>query len=77
MNGQTVMASLKTDEATREIPILVCTADDRPETAENVLAAGCRDVLLKPFSSEQLLDAVGRILRPRPDEPPPGPIAAA
>jgi CheY-like chemotaxis protein len=76
MNGRAVVDSLKADESSREIPILICTADDREETAAACMAAGCTDVLIKPFSSEQLLDAVGRVLRARP-LPPSGPVSAA
>src|SRR6185369_17320578 len=56
MSGNAVIAHLKQEPSTQDIPIVVCTADDREETAEACRAAGCIDVLLKPFSSEQLLD---------------------
>jgi len=77
MSGNAVIAHLKQEPSTQDIPIVVCTADDREETAEACRAAGCIDVLLKPFSSEQLLDVVGRILRARPNNSPSGPISAA
>ncbi len=78
MNGLTVIETLKADDTSRDIPILVCTADDRAETRDASVAAGCTDLLLKPFSSEQLVDAVERILDgPRAADPPPGPEDAA
>jgi two-component system cell cycle response regulator DivK len=77
MSGRTVIANLKSDDTTREIPILVCTADDRRETLDACLAEGCTGYLLKPFSSEQLLEAVERILTETRDGAPSGPAPAA
>jgi CheY-like chemotaxis protein len=77
MNGLAVLAELKSDEATAGIPVLVCTADDRPETLESCTDAGCAGFLLKPFSSEQLLEAVTRVLGEREETPPTGPLEVA
>jgi CheY-like chemotaxis protein len=77
MNGRIVLESLKGEDETRGIPILICTADDREETRDECRRAGCTDLLLKPFSSEQLLDAVGRILDESRDGAPSGPAGAA
>jgi CheY-like chemotaxis protein len=77
MSGVTVIKSLKAEEITDSIPILVCTADDREETAKECQEAGCADLLLKPFSSEQLLEAVERILATSRDGAPSDPAGAA
>jgi CheY-like chemotaxis protein len=77
MNGVTVLKSLKADKVTRSIPVIVCTADDREETAHACRDAGCTDLLLKPFSSEQLLEAVGRVLAATQDGAPSPPAGAA
>jgi two-component system KDP operon response regulator KdpE len=62
VNGLTVASDLKADETTREIPILVCSADDRAETIAACMNAGCSEYLLKPFSADDLLGAVERTL---------------
>jgi len=77
MNGITVLESLRAEEITSSIPVIVCTADDREETASACREAGCTDLLLKPFSSEQLLEAVERVLATTRDEAPSGPAGAA
>ena len=63
VSGLAVAVKLKGDEATREIPILVCSADDREETMRACISAGCSEYLKKPFSAEDLLAAVERTLR--------------
>lgn len=79
IDGLAVANDLKTDEATRAIPILVCSADSRQETIEACLEAGCSEYLVKPFSADDLLAAVERTLARdgRPVPPGHGPGAAA
>lgn len=81
VNGLTVIEQLKADEKTAEIPILVCSADDRGETIAACRAAGCAEYLIKPFSAEQLIEAVEAVLAEGGDTPPvdtpPGPTIAA
>ena len=77
MNGRAVITNLRKDKATREIPILVCTADDRQETVDECVAAGCTDYLIKPFSSEQLIAAVEKILDAVVNRTPSDPAGAA
>jgi CheY-like chemotaxis protein len=77
MPGTWVIEELKRDDTTREIPILVCTADEREETRRTCFASGCDAYLLKPFSAEQLLDAVGRVLSGSSDGEPHGPTGLA
>jgi CheY-like chemotaxis protein len=76
MNGLAVLARLREDDATSETPVLVCTADDSPESIDACTGAGCAGYLIKPFSSEQLLEAVKNVLG-EPEEYPPGPLEVA
>ena len=62
IDGLSVATDLKGDDATRDIPILVCSADDRQETIEACLGAGCSEYLVKPFSADDLVAAVERTL---------------
>lgn len=80
VSGLTVIEELKADSATRHIPILVCSADDREETIATCREKGAARYLAKPFSAEQFLEAVEEVLAattPPADTPPSGPIIAA
>jgi two-component system KDP operon response regulator KdpE len=77
MNGLAVIMRLKGDVGTRNTPVIVCTGDDRPETLAECTAAGCAGFLLKPFSSEELLAEVSRVLGEREESPPTGPLEVA
>jgi CheY-like chemotaxis protein len=45
------------------IPIIAQTADRSPLEKELALKAGCTDVLLKPFSMEELFDIIANHLK--------------
>lgn len=63
MSGDEVLATLRNDQSTHEIPVLMLTA--RREEADRVrgLALGADDYLTKPFSTQELVLRVGAILR--------------
>ena len=48
-SGYEILARLKSNEASREIPVLVITAVVRPESVARCLALGADDYLPKPF----------------------------
>jgi CheY-like chemotaxis protein len=77
MNGTAVITRLKGDVGTRHTPVVVCTADDSPESKAECIGAGCAGYLLKPFSSEELLAEVSRVLGAREESPPTGPLEVA
>ncbi len=49
ISGYEILARLKSDDASREIPVLVITAVDRPESFARCIALGADDYLPKPF----------------------------
>ena len=63
MSGDEVLAALRSDQATHEVPVLMLTA--RREEVDRVrgLALGADDYLTKPFSTQELVLRVGAILR--------------
>lgn len=77
MDGLAVIDRLKGDAGTRNTPVIVCTGDDRPERMAECQGAGCAGFLLKPFSSEELLAEVARVLGAREGSPPTGPLEVA
>lgn len=71
MDGFEVLRRLKADPATMSIPVVAVTACGR-EKCQQALAAGCADIILKPFDVEDLATRVEFCLksfdaaRPRP-----------
>jgi CheY-like chemotaxis protein len=59
LDGYAVLAAIRADPTTRELPVLVITAMTRPQDRERALAAGANDFLDKPFD----LDEVARRIR--------------
>lgn len=44
----------------QNVPILVVTSDDQPETAERVLSLGAMEILIKPLEIDELEAALRR-----------------
>jgi signal transduction histidine kinase len=60
MNGIEVLAILKADPATRDIPVLVVTG--YREAAQEAVAGGALDYFLKPFHLSDMLDKIRQTL---------------
>ncbi len=58
LDGLAVVRHLKSDPATRQIPVIAVTAQGRHESLE----AGCDDYVGKPFEVDHLLRKVARYL---------------
>jgi signal transduction histidine kinase/DNA-binding response OmpR family regulator len=58
-DGWEVLARLKQDERTADVPVVICTAHEGRERAGTL---GAADFLTKPFSGEQLRRTVARVL---------------
>lgn len=64
MDGWEVYQQIKADEAIREIPVIIITA--RAQSIDRVLGlhiAKVADYLTKPFSPQELIDSLERVLR--------------
>jgi len=59
LDGWAVLQQLRAEPTTSEVPILVCSVINEPELA---LTLGATELLKKPVTREQLLDAVARII---------------
>ncbi|MCF8027456.1 MAG: response regulator [Desulfobacteraceae bacterium] len=46
-----------------DIPVMIVTAYDRPKTREVVFKSGASDYMVKPLSTEDLIERINRILR--------------
>jgi CheY-like chemotaxis protein len=58
--GDEVLRTLRGDEATEDIPVVILSADVLPERIDELLEAGAAEFLTKPFSAAQLLATVDR-----------------
>jgi two-component system cell cycle response regulator len=69
MDGAEMLRRLRVGAELRRSPVLVLTAQSRPESIATMARLGVRDYVTKPFRDEELLAKVGRIipLVPRPN----------
>ncbi|MDB5927996.1 MAG: response regulator [Betaproteobacteria bacterium] len=65
MDGWTVARTLKSDQATRRLPIIALTAHAMAGDREKAIAAGCDDYHPKPVDFSQLLNQIETALAPR------------
>lgn len=64
MEGAEVLSHLRAGEATRDIPVVVISADATPGQIERLLAGGARHYLTKPFSVREFFDVLDEMLSP-------------
>jgi CheY-like chemotaxis protein len=57
-DGWTVLTDLKSDPATRNIPIIICSIVDQSDRGFNL---GASDYLVKPIAEEDIVNALTRI----------------
>jgi len=68
-SGPMLARQWRSDQRTRDIPILMLTArGDEPDKVAG-LDAGADDYITKPFSTQELLARIRAVLRRRPPEP--------
>ena len=65
ISGFEVARRLKSDEATRSIPVIALTAFARTEHQRQALASGCDGYISKPVKIVEFLHRVESIVRPR------------
>jgi PAS domain S-box-containing protein len=62
LEGRVVLERLKADPATRDIPVVILSADATQRQIRHLLASGADDYLTKPIDVRKFLDVVGRSL---------------
>ncbi len=65
LNGPDIIAALKADPATANIPVLILAAQWRERDVMDALDLGVTDYMTKPFSPEELIFRVERALKIR------------
>ena len=64
IDGKEVTRRLRADSKTRDLPVLAATVLFHSEDIHSCLAAGCNDVLTKPFTLKQLKDRLEKLSQP-------------
>jgi PAS domain S-box-containing protein len=62
MPGEEVLAQLSAESATRDVPVVVVSADATPERVELLSSRGAREYLTKPLDLDQLVGLLARLL---------------
>ena len=65
MNGFQVLRKLKSQEETKNIPVIMLTARSQEKDIVDGIEAGAVDYVTKPFSSAELIARVNRALASR------------
>lgn len=61
IDGRHISKQLKSNEQTRNIPIILITAN--PDVAKNIGTSGADDFLEKPFTKEELINKIEKLVQ--------------
>lgn len=61
IDGRHISKQLKTNEKTRNIPIILITAN--PDIAKNIGSSGADDFLEKPFTKQELISKIEKLVQ--------------
>ncbi|MGH2839623.1 MAG: response regulator [Solirubrobacteraceae bacterium] len=59
ISGEQVLRGLKADDVTRDIPVVILTADANDKRAERLLRLGAVDYMTKPLDIGRFLEMIG------------------
>jgi CheY-like chemotaxis protein len=65
LNGYQVLETLKSDPATRDMPVVMLTAVNEVDSLKSCIDLGAEDYLIKPFNALLLRSRIASILRSR------------
>ena len=71
MNGWDATRQLKSNPATKHVPVIALTAHAMDGDREKAIAAGCDEYEIKPIDFNRLFEKIDRLLARRPQDPPP------
>ncbi len=77
-DGYNVCQTIKSDPETLHIPVILLTGTFEPFDRDRALAAGCDEIITKPFEARKLVETVDRLLQGgpagTPEEEAPAPV---
>jgi DNA-binding response OmpR family regulator len=62
LNGLDALKSMKENEATKDIPVIVLSARAQEEDIQRAMDLGASDYMAKPFKPAELLEVIERVL---------------
>jgi len=62
LDGFGALAAIRSDQATRSIPVIMVTTRSEAKSLETGYASGCNDYVTKPVNSSELLAKVRNLL---------------
>jgi two-component system cell cycle response regulator len=74
MDGVEMLTRLKSDPKTKEIPVVMLTAEGGRDNIVNIAKLGVRGYIVKPFREELMIEKVGGIIELKPAEVAPAKI---
>lgn len=69
VDGFGVLRAIQETPSIRRLPVLILTARHAHDDVRRAVMLGARDYLTKPFSEQQLIARVARLLKPRFESP--------
>ncbi len=63
LDGYKVLAKLKGGFRTKKIPVIMFTAENRIADVTNAIEMGAEDYIIKPFTTDVLMEKIQRVLR--------------
>jgi CheY-like chemotaxis protein len=75
-DGYDICQDIKSDPQWLHLPVILLTGTFEPFDRDRALAAGCSEIVTKPFEAKKLVDAVERLSAAAGPPPSPGPTAA-
>jgi CheY-like chemotaxis protein len=69
MNGYDAIKAIRANPNTKDLPVIALTANAMKGEDEKCRAAGCSDFLAKPYSKDQILNAISTLLRKSEQSP--------
>ena len=70
INGWDATRQLKSNPATKHVPVIALTAHAMDGDREKAMAAGCDEYEIKPIDFNRLFEKIDRLLAQRPQGPP-------
>lgn len=65
LDGWEVLEAVRADEATAELPVILCTVRSDPDDVVRGWTLGCDDYVTKPFDGDDLLTKAAAVLSRR------------
>ncbi len=68
MDGRDATRRIRSNQETKEIPILAVTAITDKSQLKECIEVGCNDVIIKPFTAKNLQEKIRAVLNPPRDK---------